>query len=99
MMDAVKKGGDRQVLHEKIRKLSMQAGATVKEEGKDNDLLERIAADPEFGLSLEELTKTLDPAAYVGCAPAQVERFLKEQVAPVLEENRELLGVQAEINV
>lgn len=99
MMDAVKKGGDRQVLHEKIRTLSMQAGATVKEEGKENDLLERIAADPDFGLSLEELSRTMDPAAYVGCAPAQVERFLKEQVAPVLEANRALLGVKAEINV
>ena len=99
MMDAVKKGGDRQVLHEKIRRLSMEAGAAVKEEGRDNDLLARIAADPSFGMSLEDLQKTMDPAGDVGCAPAQVTRFISEQVEPVLERNRELLGMKAEINV
>ena len=99
MMDAVKKGGDRQELHERIRELSMEAGRRVKAEGKDNNLLSLIAADPLFMTTEEELEKTLDPSRYVGCAPQQVERFLKEVIAPVLEDNRELLGVKAEINV
>ena len=99
MMDAVKNGGNRQELHERIRELSMEAGKNVKQLGKDNNLLELIAADPAFGMNLEELEKTMDPAKYVGRAPIQVEKFLKEVVAPVLEENKELLGVTAEINV
>lgn len=99
MMDAVKAGGDRQELHERIRELSMEAGKNVKVEGKENNLLELIAADPAFNLSLEELKKTMDPARYVGRAPKQVEEFLAEVVNPILEENRELLGVKAEINV
>ena len=99
MMDAVKAGGDRQELHERIRELSMEAGRTVKVEGKDNDLLERIAADPAFNLSLEDLKKTMDPARYVGRAPLQVDNFLKNVVDPVLDANKELLGVKAEINV
>ena len=73
MMDAVKAGGDRQELHERIRELSMEAGRNVKEKGLDNNLLELIAADPAFNLSLEELQKTMDPAKYVGRAPVQVE--------------------------
>ena len=99
MMDAVKAGGDRQELHERIRELSMQAGRRVKEEGLDNNLLELIAADPAFGLSLEELEKSMDPARYVGCAPHQVEKYLNDVVRPMLEANRESLGVNAEINV
>jgi len=99
MMDAVKAGGDRQELHERIRELSMQAGRRVKEEGLDNNLLELIAADPAFGLSLEELERSMDPARYVGCAPHQVEKYLKEVVNPMLEQNREALGLTAEINV
>lgn len=99
MMDAVKAGGDRQELHERIRELSMEAGKNVKVEGKENNLLELIAADSAFNLSLEELKKTMDPARYVGRAPKQVEEFLAEVVNPILEENRELLGVKAEINV
>ena len=99
MMDAVKAGGDRQELHERIRVLSMEAGRTVKEEGKDNNLLELIAADPAFNMSLEELQKTMDPSRYVGRAPRQVEIFLKNVIAPILEENKELLGVKAEIHV
>ena len=99
MMDAVKAGGDRQELHERIRELSMEAGRNVKVEGKENNLLELIAADPAFNLTLEELQKTMDPAKYVGRAPRQVEVFLKNAVNPVLEENKELLGVKAEINV
>ncbi len=99
MMDAVKKGGDRQELHEKIRQLSMKAGANVKQEGKDNNLLELIAADKDFGLTLEELNESMKPEKYVGRAPRQVDVFLKECVKPVLEANKDLLGVKAEINV
>ena len=99
MMDAVKKGGDRQELHERIRTLSMEAGANVKKEGKENNLLELIAADPTFNLTLEELQATMDPSKYVGRAPRQVTKFLEEQIAPILEANKELLGVKAEINV
>ncbi len=99
MMDAVKNGGNRQELHEKIRTLSMQAGKTVKEEGKDNNLLELIAADPEFNLTLEELQATMEPSKYVGRAPLQVNKFLADVVNPILEANRELLGMKAEINV
>ena len=99
MMDAVKAGGDRQELHERIRELSMEAGRNVKVEGKDNNLLELIAADPSFNLSLEELKKTMDPMRYVGRAPEQVEEFLDEVIRPILEENRDCLGMKAEINV
>ena len=99
MMDAVKAGGDRQELHERIRVLSMEAGRTVKAEGKDNNLLELIAADPAFNMSLSELQKAMDPSGYVGRAPRQVETFLKDVIAPILEENKGLLGVKAEIHV
>ena len=99
MMDAVKAGGDRQELHERIRELSMEAGRTVKVEGKDNNLLELIAADPAFNLTLEELEKTMEPSRYVGRAKEQTEVFLSKTVQPVLEAHKELLGVTAEINV
>ena len=99
MMDAVKAGGDRQELHERIRELSMEAGKTVKVEGKDNNLLELIAADPAFNLTLEELEKTMDPAKYTGRAAVQVDAFLDKVVRPMLKENEELLGMTAEINV
>lgn len=99
MMDAVKMGGNRQELHEKIRELSMQAGANVKKEGKENNLLELIANEPAFNMSLEELQETMEPAKYVGRAPIQVEKFLAEVVEPILDQNRELLGVKAEISV
>ena len=99
MMDAVKLGGNRQELHEKIRELSMEAGAHVKRDGRENDLLELIAADPAFHLTKEELQQTMDPSKYVGRAPLQVEKFLEEVVRPILEENKELLGVTAQINV
>lgn len=99
MMDAVKNGGNRQELHEKIRQLSMEAGKTVKVEGKENNLLELIATDDEFPMTLEELESTMDPSRYVGCAPHQVERYVSEVVQPVLDANRDLLGVKAEINV
>ena len=99
MMDAVKAGGDRQELHERIRELSMEAGRNVKEKGLDNNLLDLIAADPAFGLNEKELKKTMDPAKYVGRAPLQVENFLKKVVDPVLEANKDVLGMTAEINV
>ena len=99
MMDAVKKGGDRQELHERIRELSMQAGENVKKRGLDNNLLELIAADDSFGLSLEELQAAMKPERYIGRAPEQVEAFLKNVVKPVLDANADQLGVKAEINV
>lgn len=99
MMDAVKNGGNRQELHEKIRKLSMQAGMAVKMEGKDNNLLELIAEDPAFNMTLEELQKSMDPSKYVGRSGRQVEVFLRDCVTPILDNNKELLGMSAEINV
>ncbi len=99
MMDAVKAGGDRQELHERIRELSMEAGRMVKVEGKENNLLELIAADPAFNMTLEELQKTMEPSRYTGRSAVQVEAFLKNVVNPVLKENEALLGVKAEINV
>lgn len=99
MMDAVKAGGDRQELHEKIRELSMEAGKNVKEKGLDNNLLELIANDPAFNMSLEDLQKTMDPSKYVGRSPEQVDEFLAEVINPILEENKEILGMSATINV
>lgn len=99
MMDAVKMGGNRQELHERIRELSMIAAANVKEKGLDNNLLELIAADPAFNMSLEDLRKTMEPSRYVGRSKEQVERFLSEVIRPILDENRNLLGVEAEITV
>ena len=99
MMDAVKKGGDRQELHEKIRQLSMEAGANVKQNGLDNNLLELIAKDPDFNLSLEELKAAMEPSRYTGRAEVQVDAFIKNAVNPVLEANRDQLGMKAEINV
>ena len=99
MMDAVKAGGDRQELHERIRELSMEAGRNVKEKGLDNNLLDLIAADPAFGLNEEELKKTMDPAKYVGRSASQVMEFLENIVNPILDANKDILGVKAEINV
>ena len=99
MMDAVKAGGDRQMLHERIRELSMEAGANVKKKGLDNNLLELIAEDDSFNMTLDELKAAMDPSKYVGRAPYQVDVFLKETVNPVLEANKDLLGLSAEINV
>lgn len=99
MMDAVKAGGDRQELHEKIRELSMEAGKNVKQEGKENNLLELIAEEPAFNMTLEELQKTMDPSKYTGRSKEQVEEFLEEVVNPMLQQNKELLGMTAEINV
>jgi adenylosuccinate lyase len=99
MMDAVKAGGDRQELHERIRTLSMEAGRNVKENGAENNLLQLIAADPAFNLTLDELMQTMDPARYTGCAQQQVEAFIDEVISPILEENKALLGLKAQINV
>ena len=99
MMDAVKAGGDRQELHERIRQHSMEAGRMVKEEGMPNDLLERIAADPAFGMNMEQLQAIMKPENFVGRAPQQTQEYLDEVIAPILEENAELLGLTAEINV
>ncbi len=99
MMDAVKAGGDRQELHEKIRTLSMEAGRTVKAEGGENNLLELIAADGAFHMTLEELRETMEPSRYVGRSAEQTEAFLRQVIAPILEENKDLLGIKAEINV
>ena len=99
MMDAVKAGGDRQELLERIRELSMEAGKNVKVEGKDNNLLELIAADPAFNLTLEDLQKSMDPSRYTGRAKEQTEAFIANVVQPVLDAHKDLLGVKVEINV
>lgn len=99
MMEAVKRGGDRQELHEQIRVHAMEAGRNVKEEGKDNDLLDRIAADSLFAMTREELDHVLDLQAFVGRAPDQVKQFIAEEVDPVLEANADILGAEAEVTV
>ena len=99
MMDAVKAGGDRQELHERIRQHSMAAGHVVKEEGKENDLLERIAADSAFGMTMEQLQAIMKPENFVGRSPEQTVEFITEYVQPVLDENKDILGMKAEINV
>ena len=99
MMDAVKAGGDRQELHERIRVHSMAAGKVVKEEGKPNDLLDRIAADPAFNVTREDLDRVMKTENYVGRAPEQTEEYLRDVIRPILDENKGLLGAEAEINV
>jgi len=99
MMDAVKAGGDRQELHEAIREHSMEAAKQIKQEGKENDLIDRIANDPRFMMSKEEIMKIMEPKNFVGRAPQQTEEFFKDYIDPVLEANRDDLGLQAEINI
>ena len=99
MMDAVKAGGDRQELHERIRELSMEAGKNVKELGLDNNLIELISKDPMFKLNKEELEKSLDSTNYIGRSSNQVREFIEEFIKPILEEYKEVLGEKAEINV
>lgn len=99
LMDAVKKGGDRQALHERIRQHSMAAAKVVKAEGGQNDLVDRIAADPAFNMTKEEILATMKPENFVGRAPEQVTEFLHDAVQPILDENREFLGIDVEINV
>ncbi len=99
MMDAVKAGGDRQELHEEIRTLSMQAGENVKKRGLDNNLLELIAEDDCFPLTLEQLKESMKPELYVGRSVIQVEKYLSAVIAPILDAHKELLGAKAEIVV
>lgn len=99
MMAAVKAGGDRQELHEKIRKLSMEAGRVVKEEGKENNLLELIAADKSFNLSIDELKREMDASKYTGRSSKQVTEFIEEYIEPVLEEYKDKLGMDVRIDV
>ncbi|RXE58355.1 adenylosuccinate lyase [Acetivibrio mesophilus] len=98
MMEAVKRGGDRQELHERIRVHSMEAARQVKAEGKKNDLIERIAADEMFGLSIDELNSVLAPKNYIGRSPQQVEEFINEYVKPVLEKNK-IEDIEVELKV
>ena len=99
MMDAVRRGGDRQELHERLREHSMTAARHVKEEGGDNDLIERVCADPAFGLKREEVDAILDPARFTGRSAEQVEEYLRDVVRPVLEANSGLLGERAQLSV
>ncbi|MDF2589955.1 MAG: adenylosuccinate lyase [Anaerocolumna sp.] len=99
MMDAVKMGGDRQELHERIRTLSMEAGKNVKEKGLDNNLLELIANDPTFNMSLDELKKTMDASKYTGRSEQQVEEFIQDVIQPILDEHKDQLGIKADIKV
>lgn len=99
MMHAVKKGGDRQELHERIRVHSMAASKRIKEQGLENDLIDRIAADPIFGMTKDEILHILKPENFTGRASRQTEEFIAEYVRPILEENADLLGISIEINV
>lgn len=99
LMEAVRRGGDRQELHEAIRRYSVEAARRVKGEGGENNLLALLCADPRFGLTPDALRDILDVRKFIGCAPEQTERFLTDYVRPLLEENRDLLGVSAQINV
>ena len=99
MMDCVKRGGDRQELHERIRLHSMEAARRIKQGDGENDLLERIAADPAFGITPEQLENILEPSRYVGRAPEQTTEFLTERVAPVLERHKEMIGAKVELSV
>ena len=98
-MESVKKGGDRQELHERIRQLSMEASRQVKEFGKPNDLLQRIAGDPMFGLSGEDVLRLTNPSDYIGRSPQQVTEFIDEYIGPVLEANKDYLGHEVVLNV
>ena len=99
MMSAVKKGGDRQELHEQIRVHSIAAGKVVKDEGKDNDLCERIISDPMFKITREEMQAILKPENFIGRSIEQVDEFIKECVKPILDENKEILNEKAELTV
>ena len=99
MMKAVKKGGDRQELHERLREHAVAAAAVVKQEGKPNDMIARVEADPAFGLSREEIEAELTPEAFTGRAPQQVEEYLAEVIQPVLDANPEDVGLTAELSV
>lgn len=99
IMEAVKRGGNRQDLHEEIRVLSMQSAEQVKKLGKQNDLIERMYGSKIINMTKEEIDATINPSNYIGRAPQQVEEFYNETIKPILEENKELLGVNIELNV
>ncbi len=99
MMDAVKKGGDRQALHEKLRQYAMEAGKKVKEEGQENDLIERVVNDPDFKINMDEMNAILKPESFTGRSEQQVEEFVRDCVKPVLDKNADLLGEKAELSV
>ena len=99
MMESVKKGCDRQELHERIREHSMAAAQRVKGEGLNNDLIERIMADDYFRLSREEILAIIDPQKFVGRAPSQVVEFIAEYVSPIIDENKDALEIKSEITV
>lgn len=99
MMEAVKRGNDRQELHEKIRVHSMGAAQRVKGEGLDNDLIERIINDDSFGLTKDEILSVIDPTKFVGRAPSQVVEFIDEYVNPIIEKYKEALQITSEITV
>ncbi len=99
MMDAVKKGGDRQALHEKLRQYAMEAGKKVKEEGQENDLIERVVNDPDFKINMDEMDAILKPESFTGRSEQQVEEFVRDCVKPVLDKNADLLGEKAELSV
>ena len=99
MMDAVKRGGDRQELHELIRQHSMAAGYAVKMEGKENDLLDRIAADEHFGVTRQELEAVMDPKNYIGCAALQTADYLENVVRPTLAKYADVDAAENEIKV
>lgn len=99
LMEGVKRGGNRQDLHERIRVLSMEAGDVVKQDGGENDLIERILKDNNFKMSEEELKSLLDPKNFIGCAPMQVEDFLENIILPLLVENKEVLGIEGNVRV
>ena len=99
MMSAVKKGGDRQELHEKIRVYAQQAARVVKEEGGKNDLIDRLLADPDFKLERDEISEILDPAKFTGRSSQQVEEFLTEYIDPILAANAGILGEKAALKV
>jgi adenylosuccinate lyase len=99
LMEAVKKGGDRQELHEKIREHSMKAGLRVKDEGLDNDLLERIAADDSFGLSLDDIKDLLRPSDYIGRSAEQTQELVDEYIKPIVERYKDEIGGEVELRV
>jgi len=99
IMEAVKRGGDRQELHEEIRVLSMQAAEQVKKFGKTNDLIERMYSSKIINMTKEEIDETINPKNYIGRAPYQVEEFYNETVKPILVQNKDMLGVNVELRV
>ena len=99
LMEAVKNGGNRQEIHEEIRVLSMQSAEQVKKFGKQNDLIERMSKSKIINMTKEEIEETISPINYVGRAPQQVEEFYNETIKPLLEENKDLLGVKVDLKV